>query len=67
MEKRCTTCHYFQIPLPQRWCGHPKNHKPIMMPFRPCEYYVHMTDKSAVTRYPKKSYADTMEAMTCRI
>lgn len=56
--ERCTTCHYFQIPMPQRYCGHPDHHRPVRS-YHVCADYIHMCNKAFQDRPLKKTYAET--------
>ena len=61
MEERCTTCYYFQIPLPERYCGHPAHNVPLgKNVHRRCRDYISMYDKGHIDRAPKLSYEQTM-------
>lgn len=53
MEKRCTTCHYFQFAYPKRYCAHPWRHVELTSVLKPCEYYSNYIEKS-LKPIPKK-------------
>lgn len=53
MEKRCTTCHYFQFAYPKRYCAHPWHHKEIFDTYRCCEDYKNYVEKELMP-IPKK-------------
>lgn len=65
IEERCTTCYYFLIPFPERYCGHPDHHKPIRYPHKKCKDFIHMLDKGHVDRLEKKTYDDTRALIDC--
>lgn len=51
LDRRCTTCHYFQIPYPLRYCGHPQNHRELRTNelHRACKLYISMFEKTVIT------------------
>ena len=62
-DEKCTTCHYFLILMPERYCGHPNHHKPIRHPNRKCADYINMLEKGVINRLPKKSFEETRAVM----
>lgn len=57
--ERCTTCYYFQIPYPSRYCAHPEHHRQIFELHKPCKDFIHMFDKGHPNRLIKKTFDET--------
>lgn len=60
MEKRCTTCHYFQIPYPKRYCAHPDNHVELSEVHKYCHRYSNYVEKTLSPIAPKITMEETM-------
>jgi hypothetical protein len=59
MDARCTTCYYFQIIIPERYCGHPEHHIQLDEVHKHCTNYINLTSKEYPDRPIKKTYDET--------